>query len=227
MAVSWRLSVFLKLVCWNPYIYSVLGVRAFWAKLSKKRNCWTPPSKKKKILTDNWILVSLGSFCIFVGFLFSPLFLFFSFFVFVFIWGFKGQVRWPEGLPHLALNPPYLFSFIFSFLSFLEGVLFCLLFVYIPFLFFEESHIFPLKHGFFPSPFFTISFSVSVSLSLSLSLFFSSFLPSFFFSCLLSFCLPSLCLFVYFSWFFVFSWFFPFSWFFAFVSWKNNLKTLH
>ena len=32
----------------------------------------------------------------------------FSFLVFVF-GGFKGQVRWPEGPPHLALNLPYLF----------------------------------------------------------------------------------------------------------------------
>ena len=24
-----------------------------------------------------------------------------------FFWGFKGQLRWPEGSPHLALNPPY------------------------------------------------------------------------------------------------------------------------
>ena len=31
-------------------------------------------------------------------------------FLFFFCWGFKGQVRWPEGPPHLALNPPYLFS---------------------------------------------------------------------------------------------------------------------
>ena len=25
--------------------------------------------------------------------------------------GFKGQVRWPKGPPHLALNPPYFFLF--------------------------------------------------------------------------------------------------------------------
>ena len=65
--------------------------------------------------------------------LFVFLFLFcFCFFVFFFgfflLGGFKGQVRWPEGPPHLALNPPYLFvvflffgCFLFSFwfLSFL------------------------------------------------------------------------------------------------------------
>ena len=27
---------------------------------------------------------------------------------FFFFWGFKGQVRWPEGPPHLALNPLYI-----------------------------------------------------------------------------------------------------------------------
>ena len=26
--------------------------------------------------------------------------------------GFKGQVRWPKGPPHLALNPPYFFVFV-------------------------------------------------------------------------------------------------------------------
>ena len=33
-----------------------------------------------------------------------------------FVGGFKGQVRWPKGLPHLALNPPYFFV-IFVFCS--------------------------------------------------------------------------------------------------------------
>ena len=37
---------------------------------------------------------------------------FFVFFV-VFFGGFKGQVRWPKGPPHLALNPPYLFLLFF------------------------------------------------------------------------------------------------------------------
>ena len=46
------------------------------------------------------------------------MFLFFCcvlFFLGVFLGGFKGQVRWPEGPPHLALNPPYFFV-IFSLL---------------------------------------------------------------------------------------------------------------
>ena len=44
-------------------------------------------------------------------------FVFFSFFVS--FGGFKGQVRWPEGPPHLALNPPY-FIFVLFFVFFLS-----------------------------------------------------------------------------------------------------------
>ena len=40
------------------------------------------------------------------------LFLFWLYFVFG---GFKGQVRWPKGPPHLALNPPYLLFIFFLF----------------------------------------------------------------------------------------------------------------
>ena len=43
----------------------------------------------------------------------------FLFVVFVFWGGFKGQVRWPKGPPHLALNPPYLFSLVFGLVCFL------------------------------------------------------------------------------------------------------------
>ena len=42
----------------------------------------------------------------------------FSFFVFVFFGGLKGQVRWPKGPPHLALNPPYYCLVFFLFLLF-------------------------------------------------------------------------------------------------------------
>ena len=52
---------------------------------------------------------SLFVICFFVVLL---VFVFFCFF----FGGFKGQVRWPEGPPHLALNPPYLlFVFFCSF----------------------------------------------------------------------------------------------------------------
>ena len=46
---------------------------------------------------------------------------FFVFFVlfFCFLGGFKGQVRWPKGPPHLALNPPFIFfAFLLGFCFF-------------------------------------------------------------------------------------------------------------
>ena len=102
---------------WNPYFYSVFGVQAFWAKMSKKGNFEKPP-KKRKNLTDNWKAIFWCFCCCFFGLLF---FLFFSgsfvcFFCFLvfFVGGFKGQVRWPKGPPHLALNPPYFFCFVFA-----------------------------------------------------------------------------------------------------------------
>ena len=51
---------------------------------------------------------------------------FFLFLFFVFVGGFKGQVRWPKGPPRLALNPPY-FVFVFlGFCLFLFCFCFCL-----------------------------------------------------------------------------------------------------
>ena len=44
-------------------------------------------------------------FVLFVLFVLFALFL-------MFFTGFKGQVRLPEGPPHLALNPPHLFCFL-------------------------------------------------------------------------------------------------------------------
>ena len=44
------------------------------------------------------------------------MFVFFGFcFVFLFwrVFFGEGQVRWPEGPPHLALNPPYFFFVLF------------------------------------------------------------------------------------------------------------------
>ena len=117
MAVSWRNTVFQKMGCWNPYFYSVFWVRTFWAKLSKKGNFGHPPRKRK-----NWLITEklfFWCFCVF-GF-FSPVF-FFWFVFCVSFGGFKGQVRWPEGPPDLALNPPYFFFvsfYIFVFLVFL------------------------------------------------------------------------------------------------------------
>ena len=91
-------------------------------------------------------------------------------FLFVFFWGFKGQVRWPEGPPYLALNPPYCFVLlIFCCLSFL-----C---------FQEKNPVFPPRKGhfllileclalFLLSLFWPPPFSVFLSLSLSCFFFF-------------------------------------------------------
>ena len=100
----------------------------------KKRQFLDTLSKRKKILTDNWkalflvflcFLLFLSWFFFFLFFLLFFCFVFFCFFFcFVFFGGFKGQVRWPKGPPHLALNPPYFFVFVFLlfFLFLLEGL---------------------------------------------------------------------------------------------------------
>ena len=96
---------------------------------------------------------SLFVFC-FVFVLFFVCFWFFC----CFFGGFKGQVRWPEGPPHLALNPPYLFFlFVFFWFSFFFLVHFLSLFLI-------EKPCFPPKKG-------HLLFFLSVSLSFSLAFF--------------------------------------------------------
>ena len=155
-------------------------VRAFWAKLSKKGNFGHPPKKKK--LPDNW----KAHFLVFLSF-FSFVFLLSVFCFFVFLGGFKGHVRWPEGPPHLALNPPYFFLFLggcfFSvcFFSFL-----CLLLIKKQFSTKIRHFLFILSvslcfsWAFFGLPLVQSLFlCLCLCLSLSLSLFvFSLFLPS-------------------------------------------------
>ena len=72
-----------------------------------------------------WIVFGVGSWFVFVFVFLFVLSVFcsclFFFLLFCFFWRFKGQVRWPEGPPHLALNPPY-FLFLFFLFCFL---LFC------------------------------------------------------------------------------------------------------
>ena len=114
------------------------------------------------------------------------------FFCFVFCFGgFKGQVRWPKGPPHLALNPPCLFLcccfFCFPFLSLL-----CT----------KKNLVFPLEKGIF-GLFLSVSLCSSLGcfglplfqfffLCLSLLLLLFSFLPVFLFCFLL---LPCFCVF--------------------------------
>ena len=127
----------------------------------------------------------------------------FCFFVLCFVFfvcfgGFKGQVRWPKGPPHLALNPPYLFFLFFLFCS-LFG--FFWLFNTEPkTLFFPQKRaflfIFSVSLSFSLCPFGPPSFSVSLSQSLFFLLF---FLSSFLSLLLLSF--GSLSLSLFFSFF--------------------------
>ena len=186
-----------------------------------------PRCQKREILKSHpkngkiWLITEKLVFGMFVFFYFLFLFLFFCvcffwFFVFLFFvffwfffWGFKGQVRWPEGPPHLALNPPYLlfvvccFCFFFLFVFFFGGFkgqvrwpkgpphlalnppyLFIFVFVFVffvPFLslLLIENPVFPLKRAFL--------FIFCVSLSFSLNLFLASPFFNFSFSVYLFF----------------------------------------
>ena len=68
-----------------------------------------------------WLLLRVFLVSLVSSFVLLDLFCFLFVFVF-FCGGFKGQVRWPEGPPHLALNPPCLF-----FLCFVFYLCFCFL----------------------------------------------------------------------------------------------------
>ena len=65
-----------------------------------------------------WIVFGVGccsAFVFFFSVCFFPFFVFCFCFCFLLFGGFKGQVRWPKGPPHLALNPPYVICFVFVF----------------------------------------------------------------------------------------------------------------
>ena len=234
MAVSWRLTFFQK-IGWNPYFYSVLGSE-FSEPRCQKRQFLDTLSK------HFWLITEKLFFGIFVFFTFSFLvfffwvFLLFLFclfccFLFCFFGGFKGQVRWPKGPPHLALNPPYFFVFVFVvFFGGFKGQVrwpkgpphlalnppyllfvsfdFCFFFLCFPFFVFNrQKTCFPPRKGHF-------LFIFNVSLSFSLNLFcpppFSFSLSlSLSFSCLSSFLLVFLfalflfLVFVSFSFFFL------------------------
>ena len=175
------------------------GCAPFLGPSCQKREILDPPPRKKFwLITEElifwyfWVCVSFPSFCFFL--------LFFCLFLFWFFGGFKGQVRWPKGPPHLAPNPPYLFvSFSFFFV---EG-LFCFLFIFAFLFCFLEKILFPLKRTFLltfqclrlllPSFLFQFPFWLCLSLSLFCSLIYF-FLPGLL-SSLLSL-LPCFCLFV-------------------------------
>ena len=127
--------------CWNPYFIVFWG-RVFWAKVSKKEILDTRPKQehfgsqlKNSFLSISWFLL--------------------------FFWGgrfFVGQVRWPEGPPHLALNPLFVFfcSFLNGHLTWPKTLLICfsrgflLFFVSLTFLCFNrKALLFALKRSFF------------------------------------------------------------------------------
>ena len=128
MAVSWRITVFFPTMpCWNPCFYCVLGCALSGPSCQKKRILGHPPENRKF-----WLIIEklfFWYFCVFLHFLhlFFFFLLFFVGFVFfvLFLGGFKGQVRWPEWPPHLALNPRSCFV-CFVFFCF---VFFCFFFV--------------------------------------------------------------------------------------------------
>ena len=128
MAVSWRTTAFSKKKALKPLCFIVFFVCALFGPSCQKREILDTQPKKKKIFTDNWkahFWVFFVFSCFFVFFFFLCFFWFCCFFCCVFFGGFKGHVRWPEGPPHLALNPPYLFfCFCFVFALFCFFLLF-------------------------------------------------------------------------------------------------------
>ena len=171
-------------------------------------------------------LLLLSLFCFFC--FFCVFFVFFVFLCFVFFGGFKGQVRWPKGPPHLALNPPYFFVFVFfcffwvfvffgsgevaqgpphlalnpPYLFFFVFWVFCFFLCFAFFVFNRQKTCFPPRKGHF-------LFIFNVSLSFSLNLFWPppfsvSLSPSLCFSCLSFFLLVFLLCFLFVSCFCLF-----------------------
>ena len=169
------------------------------------------------------------------------------FFLSGFLEGFKGQVRWPKGPPHLTLNPPCFLGFVFVVFVFFGGVkgqvrwpkkpphlaldppLFFGFFCFLFFLFFvfRRKNLFPHQKGVFLCicQCFPLFFSCFLSHPLFDFLYFSYFIYLvflvFFF-----FYFVSLFFFFYFVslFFFVFL-FVPI--FLCWCSWKTNIKILY
>ena len=158
-------SCFSQIGLLKPLFLQCFLVPCFWAELSI-RVSWTENHWKFWLTTD-----ILCISCFFGG------------------GGLKGQVRWPKGPPHLALNPPYFFG-LFGFLFW-----FCLIFCFRTF-----KLIFPLERAFLcvfsVSLWFSLlSLPLCTLLSLSLSCsFLSFFLPCFFLFCFLVFLVFISCL---------------------------------
>ena len=96
---------FSKKLTGTPIFIVFLGAR-FLGQGVKKGKFWTPTKKGKMwLITEKFIFwYFLCFFCFFSG-------------------GFKGQVRWPKGPPHLALNL-LIFVFLFCFFVLFIGLSF-------------------------------------------------------------------------------------------------------
>ena len=195
---------FLEMNFLKPFVYSVFLRRAFGAKLLKRALLTTTSHRKFYLITEKLI------FCILFFSCSSFAFFCLCFVFLLFLGGFKGQVRWPDG-PHLARHPPSLFWFLFRFFkvqmrwpktslgprpSFAFGfVLFCFLFVFVSLFCFQKKACFPpspkghfclfsvsplFVPSFFTPPFHSLCFLFSLSLSRYFLVF---FLPCFLLSC--------------------------------------------
>ena len=208
MAVLWP-AFFSKLVCRNPYFYSVFWVRVFWAKLSKM-GILGPKNNR-----EFWRITQKSCFAIFICCNFFISFFFVFCFVYSFFGGrrFKGQVRWPKGPSHLATNP-----LLFFWVSF---VLFS--FWFVSFVVFRKNLCFLWKKGI--SFFFSVSFGFSLvcfSLPRFHSLFLCLSLSLLFFSSILIFLHICFILFpLFFALFLCF-----FALFLCFCSWKEQHQNI-
>ena len=106
----------------TPIFILFFGCALFGPSCQKREILDTHP-KKKKIFTDNWKAHFWVFFVFSCFFSFFFLFLFFCLFCFfcVFLEGLRVMWGGPEGPPHLALNPPYLFFVLFLFCFFFVG----------------------------------------------------------------------------------------------------------
>ena len=109
-------------------IFIVFFGCALFGPSCQKRKFWTPTQKRGKfsLITEKLIFEYFFVFLVFFSFFVFFLFFFVLLFFCVSFGGFKGHVRWPEGPPHLALNPPYLFFLILFCFCF-----FCFFFVFL------------------------------------------------------------------------------------------------
>ena len=197
MAVSWRISIFQKLACWNPYFYSVLGGRACWANLSKKGNC-APP--KQKFLAVSWKALFGGCVLVFVGFFlyFWGGFVFLSFLCLLLIknlffpqkcffvyFSVSRFVSPPPFLPppfslslSLPLSSIFLSSFLFCFLFFPSCCLCLSLSFFFAFVSWKEQHRILHEKVFFHKSFLFLIFYLVFSFTFLSLIFVFSFMLS-------------------------------------------------